>query len=265
MDLDGKINILHVRSCRGKGGGPEKTILFSSREVDRRFFNLHICYLKSQNDTEFNLGERASKLGIDNFMIINENRKLDFAALRELYNLLKQHKIDILHCHCYKSDLYGLILSRFYKMKLVTTAHGPLASLRFFWASQNLRVRYIYDKIDLRILKYFDAVLMVSDSMRRIISKYKVEDRKLIWVRNAIDSDYFRRNPNNNIEFKTSQGIPDDATIIGAVGRLNGEKDYPNLLQAAKILLKERDHLYFIIAGEGPLEETFASSQISWE
>src|SRR6478672_5277966 len=166
MDQSRKINILHLRSCRGVGGGPEKTILFSAREVDRSAFSLHIAYLKSKDDPLFDLDERASKMGVDNFITIDERFKFDIGALRQLLNILRERNIDILSCHCYKSDLYGLILSRFHKMKLVTTAHGPLATMRFFWASQNWRVRYVYDQLDLRILRYFDAVIMVSDTMR---------------------------------------------------------------------------------------------------
>ena len=47
-------------------------------------------------------------------------------------------------------------------VRMVTTAHGPLASFKFFWASKNWRVRYLYDQLDLRLLKYYDLVLMVS-------------------------------------------------------------------------------------------------------
>src|SRR5262249_53280266 len=155
------INVLHLRSCRGTGGGPEKTILFSAKEADPASFALHIAYLKSKDDQEFDLTERATKLGIKNFVTIEERSKFDLTALQQLLQVLKHKSIDILHCHCYKSDLYGLLLSRFHKMKLVTTAHGPLANLRYFWSAQNWRVRYIYDQIDLRLLRYFDHVLVV--------------------------------------------------------------------------------------------------------
>ncbi|MBI3466163.1 MAG: glycosyltransferase [Planctomycetes bacterium] len=254
MDTPRKINVLHLRSSRGAGGGPEKTILFSAKEADPDSFCLHIAYLKSHDDDAFDLDVRAQKLGIDRFYAINERHKLDIRALKELLRILREQQIDILHCHCYKSDLYGLILSRYYKMKLVTTAHGPLASLRFFWASQNWRVRYIYDQLDLRFLmKRFDAVLMVSESMRKAIAKYGVDQRKLIYVKNAIDSQYFRSGHSGNPELRDRYGIPRDATVIGAVGRLNGEKDYPMLLRAAQLLLKDRQDLWFVIAGDGPI------------
>src|SRR6185312_4814102 len=166
MGTDRKINVLDLRSCRGGGGGPEKTILFSALETDKSCFNMHIAYLKSHDDPEFDLDKRAHSLGVPSFHIIDERSKFDFRALRRLLALLREKQIDILHTHCYKSDLYGLLLKRRHKMKLVTTAHGPLATLKHFWRSKNWRVRYVYDRIDLRILRYFDLVLMVSDTMR---------------------------------------------------------------------------------------------------
>lgn len=250
-----KINILELRSCRGGGGGPEKTILFSALEADRQAFDVTIVYLKSKNDPEFDLHERARTLGIDSFFTIDETHKFDVGALRQLLGILRSKRIDILHAHCYKSDLYGLILRRYHKMKLVTTAHGPLATFQFFWASKNWRVRYLYDQLDLRLLRHFETVIMVSDTMRTIISKHGVDQNKLIWVRNAIDSTYFRRGHAPDEQFRQRLGIPGDAPVIGAVGRLNGEKDYPNFLGAAQLLLRKRPNLFFVIAGKGELEQ----------
>lgn len=250
-----KINVLHLRSCRGGGGGPEKTILFSAKEIDADAFSLHIAYLKSRDDAEFDLDQRARKLGIDNFVTIEEESKVDIKAIRQLLRLVKDRQIHVLSCHCYKSDLYGLILRRFHKMKLISTVHGPLASLRFFWSSQNWRVRYLYDQLDLRLLRYFDRVLIVSDSMRSTVSKYGVKKDRLAWVKNAIDCTYFRQGYLSRHQARAALNLPQDATIVGAVGRLNAEKDYPNFLEAAKNVLSERDDLYFTIAGKGTLED----------
>jgi glycosyltransferase involved in cell wall biosynthesis len=254
-----KINVLDVRSCRGGGGGPEKTILFSALETDREQFDMHIAYLKSKDDPEFDLHERARKLGVESFHAIDERFKFDIGALRRLLKLLREKQIDVFHAHCYKSDLYGLILSRYHKMKLVTTAHGPLASFKFFWASKNWRVRYLYDQLDLRLLKHYDLVLMVSDTMRDIISRYGVKPERMLWIRNAIDAKFFSRSAAPDLQFRAQLGIPSGAAVVGAVGRLNGEKDYPNLLRAAQILVKERPDLYFVIAGKGELEQELKS------
>lgn len=250
-----KINILEVRSCRGGGGGPEKTILFSALEADHEQFTVTIVYLRSQDDPEFDLDKRADALGVKDFHTISERRKFDIGAIRQLVAICREKQIDVLHAHCYKSDLYGLIARRYHRMALITTAHGPLATMKFFWASKNWRVRYLYDQIDLRILRYFDRVLMVSDTMRDIIGRHKVDPARMVWVRNAIDSRYFKRSGYRDPAFRAAYGIPDDATVVGAVGRLNGEKDYPNLLRAAAMLVATRPQLHFIIVGKGELEQ----------
>ena len=250
-----KINVLDIRSCRGGGGGPETTILFSALETDRSAFNMHVAYLKSADDPEFDLDVRARKLGVESFHTIDEHSKFDIKAMKKLLALLREKQIDILHTHCYKSDLYGLILKRYHPMKLVTTAHGPLATFKFFWRSKNWRVRYLYDQIDLRILRYFDRVFMVSDTMRSIIARHRVDPSKLMWIRNAIDSNYFKHSGNPDPQFRAQLGIPPGVPVIGAVGRLNGEKDYPNLLGAAQIMLRKRPDLHFVIAGKGELEQ----------
>ena len=250
-----KINVLDIRSCRGGGGGPEKTILFSALETDRSAFNMHVAYLKSADDPEFDLDVRARTLGVESFHTIDEHSKFDIGGMKKLLALLREKQIDILHTHCYKSDLYGLILKRWHPMKLVTTAHGPLATFKFFWRSKNWRVRYLYDQIDLRILRYFDRVFMVSDTMRAIISRHRVDPSRLLWIRNAIDSNYFKHSGNPDREFRANLKIPPGVPVIGAVGRLNGEKDYPNLLGAAQIMLRKRPDIHFVIAGKGELEQ----------
>lgn len=259
MTMNRPINVLHLRSCRGVGGGPEKTILFSAKEANTEAVRLHIVYLKSHDDAEFDLDVRAKKLGVTNFTTIEERSKFDIGAIRQLLKLLRDKEIDLISCHCYKSDLYALILSRFHKMKLITTAHGPLASLRHFWSAQNWRVRYLYDQLDLRLLRYFDRVLVVADSMRKTIAGYGVGKDKLMYVKNAIDSEYFRARKGRLAELRRRFDLPVGAKVIGAVGRLNAEKDYPTFFHAAKILLGERDDLYFTVAGKGPLEAALKS------
>jgi len=259
MAQDGKINILEIRSCRGGGGGPEKTILFSALEADTNLFDVTVVYLKSEHDPEFDLDQRARALGVQSFYTIEEKGKFDIRALKRLLALCREKNIHVFHAHCYKSDLYGLILRRYHKMVLMTTAHGPLATFKFFWASKNWRVRYLYDQIDLRILKYFDRVLMVSDTMRPMIAKYGVDPRKMTWVRNAIDSRFFKRSGRTDEAFRRELAIPDGAIVIGAVGRLNGEKDYPNLLRATKILTERLGSLRVIIVGKGELAEELAT------
>jgi hypothetical protein len=59
------IRILELRSVRGTGGGPEKTILLGAERADRRRFSVTVCYIRDRRDRTFGIGERAKRLGID--------------------------------------------------------------------------------------------------------------------------------------------------------------------------------------------------------
>ena len=50
-------------------------------------------------------------------------------------------------------------------------------------------------------------------------------------------------------------GIPAERHVIGAVGRLNGEKDYPESARRSEAAAGQRPDLYFVIAGKGELEQ----------
>src|SRR5258706_4380586 len=90
-----KINVLDLRSCRGGGGGPEKTILFSALQTDRSSFDVSVAYLRSLNDPAFDLDQRAKALGVESFFAISERFKFDIKALRQLLSLLRDKQIDI--------------------------------------------------------------------------------------------------------------------------------------------------------------------------
>lgn len=47
--------------------------------------------------------------------------------------------------------------------------------------------------------------------------------------------------------------LPKGGILIGAVGRLDRQKDYDNLIEAAAIIHRKRRDAHFAIAGEGPL------------
>lgn len=56
-------------------------------------------------------------------------------------------------------------------------------------------------------------------------------------------------------EYKDEFSIYDETFVWLAVGRLSIQKDYPNLIEAAKIIDKQHKNFKVIIAGEGELRE----------
>ena len=59
------IRVLELRSVRGTGGGPEKTILLGAARSDPARVAVTVCYIRDARDQVFAIGERARALGVD--------------------------------------------------------------------------------------------------------------------------------------------------------------------------------------------------------
>src|SRR5499427_11031006 len=97
------LRILELRSVRGTGGGPEKTILLGAQRAARRF-PVTVCYIRDARDHTFGIAERASRLGID-YVEIVEHGSLDRTIWPALRTLVRVRGIDLVHAHDYKTDL----------------------------------------------------------------------------------------------------------------------------------------------------------------
>ena len=51
--IAGRIAVLELRSVRGTGGGPEKTILLGAARANRSRFDVTVCYLRDVRDEVF--------------------------------------------------------------------------------------------------------------------------------------------------------------------------------------------------------------------
>src|SRR6266498_6009132 len=105
------IRILELRSVRGTGGGPEKTILFGAAQTDPQRFAITVCYIRDQRDPVFSVGSRAAELTID-YLEVSERHPLDLSIWPSLRRIVRERRIDIVHSHDYQTNLLAFLLSK---------------------------------------------------------------------------------------------------------------------------------------------------------
>src|SRR5687768_17680622 len=76
-----RIRVLELRSVRGTGGGPEKTIMLGAAQSSRDDFEIIVCYIRDNRDQIFELERRAARLGID-YVEVRERHSLDRKSTR---------------------------------------------------------------------------------------------------------------------------------------------------------------------------------------
>ncbi|QDU20064.1 glycosyltransferase [Urbifossiella limnaea] len=229
--------VFDTRVVTGAGGGPEKTILNSPRFLEPLGYRMVCGYLHPPGDPGYEVIRRKAAEANAPLVSIPDRGFWDWRAVRQLLRACREHKVTVWHGHDYKTNALGLLLTRFHRMRLVTTAHG--------WVQQTSRTPLYYG-IDKWCLRRYERVVCVSTDLVEACRAAGVPEKRLLLLDNGIDAaDYARRR--SVAEAKLALGFPPAAPLVGAVGRLSGEKAFDVLLRAVAALPGVR----LVIVGEG--------------
>jgi glycosyltransferase involved in cell wall biosynthesis len=240
------IRVLELRSVRGTGGGPEKTILLGARRADPKRFAITVCYIRDERDDVFAIDRWARELGVD-YVEVTEKNSFDRGIWPKLRALVREKQIDIVHAHEHKTDLLALLLGRYERVVPMSTAHA--------WVGHSWKER-IYYAVDKRILARFPHVVAVSSEIRDVLVRHGADPSRVTVVLNAIDPNRFTRDPARRPAARAAFGLQDDEIAIGAVGRLEAQKRFDLLMDAFARVARDLPQLKLklLIAGDGSLK-----------
>ncbi|HEX6163430.1 MAG TPA: glycosyltransferase [Vicinamibacterales bacterium] len=240
------INVLELRSVRGTGGGPEKTILLGAARSNPRDVRVTVCYIRDARDAEFRIDKRARALGVD-YVEVTERHSFDPGIWPQLCRIVRDRQIDIVHAHEHKTDLLALLLARAQNIVPIATAHG--------WSGTSVK-EGLYYFVDRRLLPRYPMVIAVSEPIRQTILKRGAQPGRVRRLPNGIDHADFRRDPSVRGRVRSALGIAEDAIVIGGVGRLEAVKRFDVLLAA---LARLPNQPLAMLVGEGSAREQLSA------
>ncbi|MGH7456446.1 MAG: glycosyltransferase, partial [bacterium] len=98
-----------------------------------------------------------------------------------------------------------------------------------------------------------DQMLSVSEVLRENLHQtFNFPKERIRVVANGVDLSRFDLS-RNGIDYKARLGLPPEALVFGAVGRLVPVKAYPLLLKAGKLVFRGIPQAHLVIVGDGPL------------
>ena len=239
---------------QAEGGGITRFVTALSQALDAEQFEPVVCGLWRRGSAVENEQMRGLlERGIQTFTCAEWDEKHPYAAFiqayRSLRTFLKHQPVDILHSHSEFSDVAAMLL----KLEgiapiIVRTLHNGLPTE---WRRKPLR-RWLLSYLLFPLL--YDREIGVSPHITQYLDQRwlaRVLGRAGQTINNAVDLSRFRPQPENRWQVRQELGLPQDAYLVGSVGRLGIEKGYDLLIQAAAQVSQQAEKIYVLIVGDG--------------
>ncbi len=237
---------MHI-SPNGELYGTERHILSIVKYSDRDKFEHHVATPVNGN---FNLV--LDKIGIKNEIAGRQPNKRNKASgfieshgLRSLIRLIRREEFDIIHSHL--NSYPGFFAKLLTNSKLVHTRHGV------FWSETELNNIYFiskeFQKLKSRI---FDITIAIGEYEKNtLINILNYNPEKIRLTFNGVNTSELLNKVDERINKQILFNTND--LIVGAVGRLEKQKGFHFLIDAAKDVTKKIKNVKFFILGEGSL------------
>jgi len=181
----------------------------------------------------------CSQAGVDT-RVIDESRHGFASILSQLISICRRVRPDIIHAHRYKENLLAALASAACgRPQLVTTVHGLSEGMD---RSPKGVLKSAVNRFLMR--RVFDMTVAVSNDIAHSLAERSgVPAKRLSTIVNGIDV-------RNGSSKKTRTSV--DAFTIGSAGRLFPVKDYPLMVDVARMTCAARPNARFVLAGDGP-------------
>jgi glycosyltransferase involved in cell wall biosynthesis len=226
--------------------GADNVLIELSKQLRYTFFQPIMGVFKNVQSPHLEVAQEAKQCNFP-VEIFPCKGRLDFRTILQIRRFLGKQKIDIIHSHGYKSNLYALAASLGTNLPKVTTCHN--------WLGDDPKMKF-YARLDKFFLNQFDRVIGVSDTVTQDILTHNISPNKVLTIYNGINVDSFtsQKKPDTDA-IRKELGINNKCRVIGTVGRLSEEKGHSYLLKAAETVLQEYPKVVFLIVGDGPLRQ----------
>ena len=231
-----RLNVVQMIDVTG-GGGAEKVLVDLALHLDRSRYNVTVCATRQARNYQPLLDSAGVRT-----MVLRRNSRWETYKMAEVVRMLRRERVDVLHTHLFGSNTWGRLLGRL--------AGVPVIIAHEHWSSRGQNEIWM----DRLMYRLSDRILVTSEASKQIVmSSERIPARYLSVVYNGVDIGKFASHDDRG-EVRAELGVPADAVLVGAVGRLTADKGGQAVLIRAVGRVRETcPHMRLVMVGEGPL------------
>jgi glycosyltransferase involved in cell wall biosynthesis len=171
-----------------------------------------------------------------------------------LTEVLDEFVPEIVHAHHpYLLGVTALRIARYRKLPLVFTHHTRYEEYTHYVPGDAPKLQRFIIEAATRYANLSDQVFAPSESIMALLRERGVEIPVTV-VPTGVQTEYFAQG--NGARFRAVMGIPEDAFVVGHLGRLAPEKNLEFLAEAVAAFLKTTRSAHFLLIGTGPSRKT---------
>ena len=234
--INKKIKVLHIDSQKEWGGGQQQAVYLYEAMRAKEYKTMFACLPNSKLSSYF------KKHNIPLFKI-NMFGEIDFISAFKIASFCKKNDYNVLCLHSAGAHSIGLMAKVFYPKLIIIGIRRVEFKIKSNFLSQ---IKYKSSLVN--------SIVCISNGIKRVMLKSGISEDKLKVIHDGINIKKFTNNkaaPYLKIDLK----IPENEIVVGTIATLEGTKDYPNLLNAAKIVCEKRKNITFVAVGDGKKRE----------
>ncbi|MBI9039310.1 MAG: glycosyltransferase [Bacteroidales bacterium] len=244
MNKVDKINKIRVLECirQGQVGGGESHVIDLVTTLNKDLYEPIVLSF-----TDGQMVRTLKEAGIKTYVIHTE-RGFDFGVWKQVLQLMKNEKIELLHAHGTRAFSNTFWAANKLNIPIVYTVHGWS-----FHQDQKPVIRRIREYIEKLLISNANTTITVSYSNQKDgVDRFNMPRSTVIYY--GINLERF--NPNKKfIDIRKEWGVPENKTLVGFLVRMTIQKDPFTMVKAIKKVMDETPDVLFLMIGEGELKD----------
>lgn len=237
--MDKKIRVLHVAEA---AGGVERYLETLFKYSKDQVENILVCSQNYDYKKFKTLADRVIVLRMAHDIEPSSDIKVE----RTLRRIIKQLKPDIVYAHSSKAGAFARIDDLGLNNKVIYNPHGWAFNMQ-----QSAKKKEMYKWVEKISAHFCDKIVCISDAERESALREKIcKPSKLQVIYNGIDLEEIEKAASMS---RVQLGIPEDAFVVGMVGRLSKQKAPDTFVKAAKLIKEKIPNAFFLMVGDGEL------------
>ncbi len=168
----------------------------------------------------------------------------DSKAVLAVRKVIKKHKPDIVYCHSSKAGAIGRMADMGIKNTLIYNAHGWSFNIK----GASGKKTKLYEMVEKMLAPITDKIVCISEYEKKSALEHGIcREDKLVVINNGIDFEEFTAlHPKTREEL----GIPENAFVVGTIGRLTTQKAPDVFVKMASEIKKRIPEAFFLMVGD---------------